>query len=427
VQATESYDVPTEQIDSFDVEPATGPNTQPAPEIIPDIIAPVEPVTPEVVAAEPTPAPSPFAEQAPISVTAPSSDLAASMASELQNEAAPVAPAAPVAGRKKSKKGIVIGGIIALILGLLGGGSAVAYSVYQSPQKVIFDSIMSAVNAKTATVSGTISVDSKDSTTAIKLSVKQNENSASLNVDLKITSGGKDYTFTGDGVATASGDFYVKLSKLDSIATTLTSLANAQLGSSASSAALVQKLVAKVDGTWVKLSSDELKAFNVTASAVQSCSNSAIAKFKNDSSAIKELSDLFQMYPFISVEKDLGVVNGSIGYQLKADKSNTTSFVDGLKSTKIYTALHDCDKTFTLDASSLTIDNANSGGNIELWATEWTHQLTKVVIDGTSDGNTIKSSFEPVFNQPVTIDAPATSTTLTQLFTDLTSTAKTGK
>ena len=321
---------------------------------------------------------------------------------------------------KKSKKKFIIVGVIVLVLAVLGGGGAFAYNTYQSPQKVISDAIISAVTAKQATYTGTVTLNSNDVKASIALTAKQAEAAGSVSADITLTSGGKDYTLTGEAIMTSSGDLYVRLTKLDSISATITSLANAELGG-ADSSALVQKLVAKVDGAWIKISSDDLKSYSESAASAQSCSNTVIKKYENDSSATKEVTDLYQKHQFIIVDKDLGVVDGSVGYQLKTDKSAATAFADGLKSTKIYKDLHDCDNSFTVDSNTLTTDSSStSTGYIQLWANQWSHQLTKLVLSSTSDGTTLNATIKPDFTQAVKIDAPSSTITMSQLTSDLT-------
>lgn len=419
---------------SHEIEPATGTVEPIVPANNPFAMpkATREPFPPIPVEEAPVPSAfSPFGEPSTVplvpSPTVPV-DVSASIASEIQNTSAP-APVASVPSlkSKKSKKKFIIAGIIVILLALIGGGSVFAYTMYQNPQKVITDAIMSAVNAKTTTYKGTITIDSTDVKAAVVLTAKQTASDSSFDAQVTATSGGKDYSFTGDGVITSAGDLYVKLTKLDSITAAVTSLANAQLGTTGDSTALVQKLVAKVDGTWIKITSDDLKSLITTAASAQSCSSAALDKYKNDSAATKEITDLYRKHPFIGLDKDLGIKNGSIGYALKADKPEATAFIDGLKTTKIYTALHDCDSSFTLDSNTLTADTGTATGSVELWANQWTHQLTKVIFSETSDGTTLGSTIEPTFNQPVTIDTPSSSTTLTQLVSDLTSTLQTGK
>ena len=64
---------------------------------------------------------------------------------------------------KKSRKGLIIGSIIAGALVLFGGGGVLAYNVwYQNPEKVIFDAITHAMTAKSATGKGEISLKSDE-------------------------------------------------------------------------------------------------------------------------------------------------------------------------------------------------------------------------------------------------------------------------
>lgn len=402
-------------IPEFDIEPATGP-ASPAP--VSDV-----PIVPPASEAPASSAFNPFGESStPATPPTTPVDLSASLASEIASSEAPVVAAAAVApvviaAKKKSKKPIIVGGIIALVLGLLAGGGAFAYSVYQDPQKVITDAVLSAVVAKSATYTGTLSVDSSDIKATVKLSGKGNEKSETLNADITLTLGGKELSLTGDGIISSTGDLYVKLSNLDSLGDTLTTLVNAQTGG-VNSASLVDKLIKKVDGTWIKVASDDLKSFSDSLATTQSCFTKVSEKYKNDTSVFSEIGVLYQKNQFIVVQKELGVVNGSIGYELKADDAKTKAFAESLKTTKLYTALHDCDETFTIDPKAL-VDNGEVADTYQLWANQWTHQLTKFGVKSTSGGATLDATISTDLGKAVTVDVPTETTTLSQLSDDL--------
>ena len=198
----------------------------------------------------------------------------------------------------------------------------------------------------------------------------------------------------------------------------MTSLVNAEL-SSVNTAPLVDKLIKKVDGTWIKVASDDLKSFSDSLATTQSCFTKVSEKYKNDTSIYSEIGTLYQKNQFIVVQKELGVVNGSVGYELKADDAKTRAFAESLKSTKLYTALRDCDKTFTIDVDAL-MSEGEVGDTYQLWATQWTHQLTKFGVKSTSkDGATLDAVVTTELGKSVTIDIPTETTTLTQLSDDL--------
>jgi hypothetical protein len=276
--AVEQTTAPEDVVPEFEIEPATGPANTPVSET---------PVTSTTEAPVSSPF-TPFGETSPAAApAAPSVDLSASLASEIASTAAPAVAAVVAAPKKKSKKPIIIGGIIALALGVFVGGGAFAYTVYQNPQKVIADAVLSAVVAKSATYSGTIAIDVGGAKSTIKLTGKGSENSQTLKAEITLGTTSEDINLTGEGVISPNGDLYVKLSNLDSLGDSLTSLVSAQTGATGTGP-LIDKLVKKVDGTWIKISSDDLKTFSDSLAKTQSCFTKISEKYKNDSSVLRD-------------------------------------------------------------------------------------------------------------------------------------------
>jgi flagellar basal body-associated protein FliL len=387
---------------AFDEEPTTLKHPTETPEESP--VVPDEPV-------EPT--------ETPFPPTLPTENEntreVAQTISSYSDNIAPVSSMSPKTPSKKSKKPLMIGIIIAAVLVVLGGGSALAYTLYETPQKVLTDAIVGLVTAKTSTYTGTIAIDSSGTKAQVELTAKSAAAAGSLTAKITLTVSGETYTLTGDGVSTSSGDLYIKLSNLNNIATII----KAQAGASADS--LIDSLQAKVDGKWIKISASDLSSFSTDASKVQTCYSSTLDKYKNDTSATKQITDLYSKYPFITVEKNLSIESGSIGYQLGSDKTALKSFTNGLSSTAIYKSLHDCDRTFTIDDSTLSSTDTSTGiGTLQVWIGQWSHQLTKVVVHSNSDGSTLDATINSTFNQTVTVDTPANSITLAQLESDIT-------
>jgi hypothetical protein len=379
------------------VEPNTAPEE---PLVAPESISEVTPeIAPEVVSESAPFEPTPFAPQAP------PVDLAAEQAS--------VVATTP----KKSKKPLIIGLIVAAVIVLLGGGSVLAYNVwYQNPEKVVTDALMNAATAKTSTYVGNLKVEGNDVKTVIDLTTKQSAATGSLDAKVTMTLAGKDYTVNGSALFDGSGDLYFKVEKLASIAAEY----KTQFGLlEASQSSLIDKLVAKIDGTWVKVSSADLKDYSATTATATTCVTDAVKKFKDDKAATSEITNLYQKNPFIVIDKKLGEKDGSFGYTIKSDIAKTKAFAEGLKTTKIYTAIHDCDNSFTIDTSSITDSKTASTGSTEVWVSRWSHQFTKLTVSDTSEGTTTTGMLTPTYNQPVEVATPASSTTLKQLQSDV--------
>jgi hypothetical protein len=329
----------------------------------------------------------------------------------------PVAPVAtPVT--KKSKKPLILGIILVAFFALLGGGSVLAYNLwYQNPEKVVTDALINVVTAKTAVYTGTMTVENTTLKVTVDTTLKQAEAAAGMDAKVSITAGGKNYSVNGSALVDASGDLYFKVEKIDSIVAEFKTQYDL---TDAAQSALIDKLVAKIDGTWIKVSSADLKDFSATAGTAKTCVNDTVKKFKDDKAAIAEVTDLYKKHPFFTISKKLGEKDGSLGYVIDGDTPALIAFGEGLKTTKIYTALHDCDNSFTIDTSKIdTSTTSNGNGTVELWVNSWSHQITKLSFNGTSDGDTTSGVITPIYNQPVQVATPSTSVTLSQLKTDI--------
>lgn len=335
---------------------------------------------------------------------------------------APVIGSAPAftPAKKPRKTGMIVGIIAAAALVVFGGGGVLAYNVwYQNPQKVITDAIMNAVTAKTAVFTGTLSVDNDQVKVGVEINAKGDDKNSDLSAKLKVTYQEKEYAIDAAAIYAESGDIYLKVEKLDDVAT----LIKEQFASYDTTGALskaIDKMVAKIDGTWIKISADDLKSYSEEASSAQTCIGDATKKFKDDKEAISEISTLYQNNQFITVKKDLGSKDGSIGYEIESDKDKAKAFATGLENTKIYKALHDCDESFTISSDDLAADESKATGTVQIWVDAWSHQFTKIELNGESDGTKVNATILPIFNKAVTVEVPTTSTTLTQLQEDFT-------
>jgi hypothetical protein len=380
--------------------PTLNPNPNPTPSPVPEV-----PVTPTPL------------QDGPMTSFAPNPVVSSEFARVPDAMAAQ--PVAPVISSKKPKwfkqKKFIIGIIVAVLVLLVGGGSAFAYvSYYQNPQKVISDSLINAVTAKSIIATGTLNVSSSGTNVKVEITSKTANATGSFDAKLTVVYGGKTYNISGSALIVGTGDVYFKLSDLAGIV----AQAKTSIGISQTSAlsTAVDKLVTKIDGTWVKISSNDLKQYSADTATSKTCINDTIKKYKDDKSAIGEITDLYTKHQFIVVEKNLGQVDGSFGYQIKNSNAQLKAFLDGLKNTKIYNSLHNCDKTFVIDTTGMsTKDETDKNNTVKLWVDVWSHQITKVELNSKDSGTTASAMILPKFNQTVTITAPTTSISLTQL------------
>lgn len=314
----------------------------------------------------------------------------------------------------KKNKLLVIVGLSTLLVVILAVSAFAVTSWYQNPQKVITDSIVNAFTSKTAIYDGNLIVDGNGTKVSVTINSKLADATGSLDAKVSVIMNDKTYAVDGSALFDKNGDLFFKVEKLAGIVNEFKS--SMGLTTTSSLTAAVDKLVAKIDGTWVKISSNDLKQYSQDTADAKNCVNDTIKKFKDDKSAIAEISDVYNKNQFIVVDKDLGQKDGSFGYQIKSDAKVLTSFEEGLAKTKVYEYIHACDSSIDIKSLESTSTLTTSGsGTVKLWVDVWSHQITKIEANGTSDGATTSITVSPKFNQAVTITAPDKSITLSEL------------
>ena len=374
----------------------------------------LEPHIPPSTAMEPVLTPfksSDVPSEAPIIMFEPV--MQAPSAEPIANETTMSAPDKKPSWFKKNKL-LVIVGLSTLLVVVLAVSAFAVTSWYQNPQKVITDSIVNAFTSKTAIYDGNLMVDSNGTKVSATISSKLADATGSLDAKVSVSMNGKTYTVDGSALFDKNGDLFFKVEKLAGIVAELKSSMGLTTTSPLTTA--VDKLVAKIDGTWVKISSNDLKQYSQDTANAKNCVNDTIKKFKDDKSAIAEISDVYNKNQFIVVDKDLGQKDGSFGYQIRSDSKVLTSFEEGLAKTKVYEYIHSCDSTIDIKSLESTSTSTTSGSStVKLWVDVWSHQITKIEANGTSDGTTTSMTVSPKFNQTVTITAPDKSITLSEL------------
>ncbi len=361
---------------------------------------------------EPTPSYNFEASATPVAASVTSTETA------VVSDARESAPTVP----QKSKKPLIVGIIVtAILIVLLGGGSLVYGLWYQNPDKVVSDALMNALAAKSSTYVGTMNINNSDTKTVLSLTAKQTGKTGSIDTTVSTTAAGKTYSLDGSALVDSTGDMYVKVDKLAALAADFKDQINVFVDATQASA--IDQLVTKIDGNWVKVSATDLKDLSGATATAKTCASDALNQLQSDKTVMSEVTNLYKQHPFITIGKNLGVKDGSNGYVITNNQTAFKDFLESLKTTKIYATLHGCDSTFTINTASITTATASDTQNstVELWVNSWSHQITKLNFNDTaSDGTTTAMTITPTYNQPVQITAPQSSTTVSQLQSDIT-------
>ena len=298
-------------------------------------------------------------------------------------------------------------GLIVLLIVL-----ALVYTFwYQNPKKVVADGIMNALQAQSVAYKGSYVVK-----TGSDISIDFNGGAATKggNADLKLTmtSLGKKYTLDGSGMVNDKGDLYFKVKNIDGL------VQNYRKAVPSSSQPLFDKIVAKINDKWIKVSSEDLKSYSPEVATAQRCIGETIKKAQDDSKLKSEVIDIYKNYPFIVIDKSLGSKDGSLGYLMNIDQTKAHSFSIAFQKTGLYKTLRACDKNFKLNVGeSASGQKMNQNTPVELWVNNWTHHITKLV--ASDKQKTTSLTVVPTFNKPVNVVTPTDATTLEQLQKDV--------
>ena len=321
---------------------------------------------------------------------------------------------------KKKRKGLMLGIIIAAVLVVLGGGGAFAYTWYQTPERVITDSVVKAMLAKSVKYTGTVSSDSEMFKLKVELNGSNTLSAADTNAKVTVTFMDKSVTIDGSARFDVDGNVYTKLNNLDTAVKTFTE------GVPPEMLTTLDKIVAKINNQWVKITPDNLATVNPEAAKTQKCMADTLKKYQNDKDALRDVANAYDKNKFIKVSKELGQKDGNLGYELTADKDAAKNFMKAVEDTKIFKDIKTCNpdiqsETPAEEDTTTPESDDTMDAKSELWVNMWTHEIYKVSAEANAKDNSthFKTEIMPQFNQNVTITPPENAVTFEQLQSDI--------
>lgn len=380
----------------------------------------IEPSTATVVGGQGEPSTS-FPQEQTVSATPVIEDkpnafaTAATPAVFPANDGLDVAP-------KKSKKKLIIAGVIAGVLALCVGGGAAAYNLwYQNPDKVIGDALGNALVSKTAKTDTKMTFKGGEGSSAgtVDLTFNTLNNQKDARIDVTVASDIESAKFdvSGSLVVKNNEKLFVKVDKLKEMLEK--SGMQAYLGGSESVTALVNKL----DSNWVVITKEEIEENTGSKDEASECVETAVEKLRTDKKYSDELADLYKKYPLVGVKEKLGSKDGSLGYEIEFKRGNAIKFANGVNSTKFFADLKKCDdKIENLDGEEMfkeESDNNDGDAKVVVWIDRWSHQFTKFEVTGKSKDSSGKLTTNMKFDVPVSIEEPKNPITIDELKSDI--------
>jgi hypothetical protein len=311
----------------------------------------------------------------------------------------------------------------ALLIVMLAAVSALGYTWYQNPDRVIMDGLSKALQAKTMAYTGTVTLSGTggDSKSSMKFDIKGATAGGNSDIEVKATIAhdSNKFELNGKGVFAKDGTIYVQFKDLKkNLDDFLKDNPETQLPEE--SRPLMDKLLAKVDGRWIKISPSDLDDYSPEVKKTMTCVQDATASFRNDEKVRNEFAAIYKSHPFIRMEDNLGTKNGSVGYAIDTDKDKEKAFWIETKKTSLYKQLVDCDESFEIDDEGVEPEDTTKSERTEIWLSQWQHEITKINLKTEStDGTVTTVSWLPTFNEDTSVDIPSDARTLTELQSDM--------
>ena len=335
-------------------------------------------------------------------------------------------PLPPLVSQKKSKKKLVIGIVVALLL-VLGSASAVFGLWYNKPENVVADSFMKALTATSSEgVLAAKVVQEGSPTFTISGDYKQSEAGEALgNAKVTIDDNGKASSIDGSFAVSKDQTFYVKINQLKKAVDALTE-AEPMVGIYTQ---VWDGVIQSVDGKWVSISQSDIKELTGEDQTDKEmvCVEQKYNEFIKDNKQQQELRALYEKHPFIKV-KSLGMetVDGvySDHYELTGDEKVANDFANGVKSLTVFKNIDGClEQDLAKDINDELKDSVKSDNGektkVEYWVGVVSHEPVKFTVVSTKDGSTMNLELKPKLNTKPTVEMPKADKTLKDLSKDI--------
>jgi hypothetical protein len=346
---------------------------------------------------------------------------------------------------KKSKKKLIIFGVVIAILIVILGIATSAYMLwYQNPKKVFADAITNAIKADTVDMSTSSTVQlSKpkndyanmpvESTYPDKLTVKTdlstNYTSAKVSASTSYSQKGKDYNFNVAAQIDEEGTAHINVDKFKQ---GIEEALKAQGTSLKAAPKAVQDLVNKLDGNWLRVGAEDIASFDEAAAKqykkTYSCVVKAYKDFRESDVQQQEMIDLYIKNNPIVEMKDIGTKDGNIGYEITLDDKKIEQISKDSNKTTVAKAVDKCfdtkegSKSMSTFESQTTTDTKSEKAPkvvLTVWISQFGHEMTGVEMKVKDDTVSFEADTSLSYNKPFALSAPDKVVTLKSLKSEI--------
>ena len=338
--------------------------------------------------------------------------------------------------KKKSKKGLIIGIITAVVL---AGGAVAAFFILNrgsSPESVALDAITKTIKDTAHKMEGklevTTPVASATGTSSAKvifeLNGENNGMNSSSSATITVKAGGtSDFVFRFNEVLEKDGTFYIKPSDLTAFVKSITSSYSQYLSVEplATIVSEVEALATKISANWWRISVPEvLEALGADGTEVKKqfdCSIAATNELVSES-GLETIANIYKDNQFLNVKKAETKPSAFTGdaYEATVDTSKLAKFWNEYVTSDKVKKLNDCaGDSYTLSAVTPDELSAVSGRSIFL-DIDKDHNLKGVSFNDSKDGYNVDANFRiEKGSEDLAIAAPSGAKPITELTADI--------
>ncbi len=385
-------------------------------------------ITGEVASSEPS-IPEPLQPQPDIE---PETRSQTTQPTETQFEGVPpvqpqsIGQPAPQPEPKKKSKRLLVAGLLAGALLILGGGSVLAYTAwYQNPDKVVHDAIINLIQAKSMATTGAITYEDEGIKIDLTLDSKSSGNNGDVNLKagISIDTDAMKQNFEASGFARFIDDtIYFRLEGVKDIAD--------KMSGDSSISGYAAAIIEKIDNRWISVKASDYENAYGDVSKQQECYTKLIDKLQSDKDMKNEIVDLYTNHRMVAIvdKLDSKKVNNtiSLGYQIEIDQDAAVQFIRSLENTTFGTEMKDCDENVNLNEiadtfeTTVETDDTEYTPTIELWVSRFGHEVTEFSIHGnTSDSGHLYIALQPTFNGEYSVEVPPDSSSFQEVMEDI--------
>jgi hypothetical protein len=383
---------------------------------------------------------APMAPSTPDTPTAPNAPTA-----PVTPEAQPFKPA-----KKSRKKLAIILSIIGVLIAAVAAAAIWWFAYYNNDRAILKSAFDNLLTQQSGTfdmeLTANLGDNAPDGIGAITANAKiasDDQGNTSGDFSLSVDISGEALKVEGAMYAAANGDAYVKLGGLKPVV----DMAVEMIGSEEDAAGfaamedLINPIIDKVDGKWIKISTDDIKSMtgeDVNLSETQKCMADVTKRLRDDAAVRKNLLEALKSEGVLTAKR-VDKNADSFKYELTFDGTNIERFGQNIAGTEIVEQIANCTGTtapvqafdeyedaVAIDADDIgaNVNNILADANVKIyfWVDRKTREASRleIVAEQTGEGNaSFKLSMTNDRSAPNMPAAPTNATSVQDLMADL--------